>query len=134
MPATARNVIMNLLSDVRNYGFVPNGGRIYYLDRSQPPLLSEMIRSYVEYLQINGLSAEIAEFLEYAYPILQIEYNWYVCVYVCTCVYVCMSCMYVYMYDMPTPTSINLYYPLLQVDVPNQWSFHQSRWLHSERV
>jgi uncharacterized integral membrane protein len=27
---------------VRNFGFVPNGTRVYYLDRSQPPLLTDM--------------------------------------------------------------------------------------------
>ncbi len=41
MHATALNVINNLLDDIDNFGFVPNGGRIYYLDRSQPPVLSE---------------------------------------------------------------------------------------------
>ena len=50
MPDTAQNVIRNLIDDVNNLGFVPNGARIYYLDRSQPPLLSEMVRSYTAYL------------------------------------------------------------------------------------
>jgi alpha,alpha-trehalase len=27
------------------YGFVPNGSRIYYLNRSQPPLLSDMVKA-----------------------------------------------------------------------------------------
>jgi len=33
---------------VANFGFVPNGGRIYYLNRSQPPLLSEMVLALLE--------------------------------------------------------------------------------------
>lgn len=31
---------------VQKFGFFPNGARIYYLNRSQPPLLSEMIYEY----------------------------------------------------------------------------------------
>lgn len=33
-------MIKNFLSVINRYGFIPNGGRIYYLARSQPPLLS----------------------------------------------------------------------------------------------
>lgn len=33
MPRTARGMIENLLSMVETYGFVPNGGRVYYLNR-----------------------------------------------------------------------------------------------------
>jgi alpha,alpha-trehalase len=45
MNDTAAGIVDNLLDFVRRYGFVPNGGRAYYLSRSQPPLLSEMVRS-----------------------------------------------------------------------------------------
>ena len=27
---------------VKDFGFIPNGTRVYYLDRSQPPLLTDM--------------------------------------------------------------------------------------------
>ncbi|GJD07995.1 Probable trehalase [Galdieria sulphuraria] len=39
----ARDMVDNLLDMVFKFGFVPNGGRIYYLNRSQPPLLSDMV-------------------------------------------------------------------------------------------
>jgi hypothetical protein len=42
-------VIQNLLDDVTNFGFIPNGGRIYYLNRSQPPVLSEMVIALLLY-------------------------------------------------------------------------------------
>ncbi|ESU11608.1 hypothetical protein FGSG_05622 [Fusarium graminearum PH-1] len=45
----AKNTIENFLDFIEEYGFVPNGARIYYLNRSQPPLLSQMIKAYVEY-------------------------------------------------------------------------------------
>nr|ACL50549.1 trehalase-2 [Harmonia axyridis] len=48
MHETARGMIDNLLSMVAQYGFVPNGGRIYYLNRSQPPLLSLMAHEYLK--------------------------------------------------------------------------------------
>jgi len=48
MKDTARGLVQNLLDDVANFGFVPNGGRIYYLNRSQPPLLSEMVLALLE--------------------------------------------------------------------------------------
>lgn len=43
MKDTVKGMIENLLSMAERYGFVPNGGRIYYLSRSQPPLLIPMV-------------------------------------------------------------------------------------------
>ena len=43
MTTTANGVVNNLLTQVKTYGFVPNGGRDYYLNRSQPPFLSDMV-------------------------------------------------------------------------------------------
>jgi alpha,alpha-trehalase len=42
---------------------VPNGGRIYFLDRSQPPLLSEMVLAY---FQATG----DGKFVQEAFPVL----------------------------------------------------------------
>ena len=44
---TTRGILRNFLSMVDTYGFVPNGGRVYYVQRSQPPLLIPMVDSYV---------------------------------------------------------------------------------------
>ncbi|KAK7358484.1 hypothetical protein VNO77_00412 [Canavalia gladiata] len=43
MYKTATAVVTNLISFVQQYGFVLNGARTYYTNRSQPPLLSAMI-------------------------------------------------------------------------------------------
>ncbi|KAB0791763.1 hypothetical protein PPYR_03563 [Photinus pyralis] len=43
---TARGMIENFIFIVEKYGFMPNGGRIYYLNRSQPPLLTAMAHRY----------------------------------------------------------------------------------------
>ncbi|CAG9584378.1 unnamed protein product [Danaus chrysippus] len=48
MTKTARGMIENLLHLVGKYGYVPNGSRVYYLGRSQPPLLAAMVASYYE--------------------------------------------------------------------------------------
>ncbi|XP_057670546.1 trehalase-like [Diorhabda carinulata] len=67
MLETAKGLVQNLLSMVERFGFIPNGGRIYYLNRSQPPLLSLMVADYVKFSKdfefirqnINTLDKEI---------------------------------------------------------------------------
>lgn len=46
MMNTARGMIGNIISLVNEFGFMPNGSRVYYLNRSQPPLLILMVLSY----------------------------------------------------------------------------------------
>lgn len=46
MTDTARGMIENLLYLVDKLGYIPNGSRIYYLGRSQPPLLAAMVANY----------------------------------------------------------------------------------------
>ena len=43
MVSTAQMVVENLLDLVDRFGFVPNGSRLYYLNRSQPPFLTQMV-------------------------------------------------------------------------------------------
>lgn len=44
-------MLKNFLSIVDRFGFIPNGGRIYYSMRSQPPLLTPMIKTFVDHTQ-----------------------------------------------------------------------------------
>jgi alpha,alpha-trehalase len=67
----AENIIENFLDLVEEIGFVPNGARRYYENRSQPPLLTQMVRIYVEYTQNYTI-------LERALPILELEYDFWV--------------------------------------------------------
>ena len=55
---TAKGMINNYLDLVRRYGFVPNGGRIYYLNRSQPPFLIQMVDLYYSYTNDLGFIRE----------------------------------------------------------------------------
>lgn len=48
LPQTAKGMLENFLSIVQRFGFIPNGGRIYYSMRSQPPFLAPMIKTYVD--------------------------------------------------------------------------------------
>ncbi|CAI2183334.1 13158_t:CDS:2 [Funneliformis geosporum] len=66
----AKNFIENFLDLVERYGFVPNGSRIYYLNRSQTPLLIQMVKIY--YKATNDTS-----FLERAFPTLLKEYDYW---------------------------------------------------------
>lgn len=70
MHATAKGVVLNLLDFVRRFGFVPNGGRIYYLNRSQPPLLTEMVAAYFN-------ATGDFDFLSESLPVLDLEYQFW---------------------------------------------------------
>ncbi|XP_023026879.2 trehalase [Leptinotarsa decemlineata] len=70
MTETVRGIIENLLSLVEKYGFVPNGSRVYYLNRSQPPLLTLMAGLYMD--ATNDL-----EWLKKHIGLLERELNWW---------------------------------------------------------
>ncbi|XP_062860598.1 trehalase [Trichomycterus rosablanca] len=70
MTETAKGMIQNFLNMVDRYGFVPNGGRIYYERRSQPPFLSLMVESY--YNATNDI-----DFIRQALPMLEKEYRFW---------------------------------------------------------
>ncbi|BES96787.1 alpha,alpha-trehalase [Nesidiocoris tenuis] len=48
MYGTVKGMLENFISIVDRYGLIPNGGRVYYLMRSQPPLLTPMVDSYFQ--------------------------------------------------------------------------------------
>ncbi|KAJ8927271.1 hypothetical protein NQ314_020274 [Rhamnusium bicolor] len=70
MDKTVRGMLENLLSLVERYGFVPNGSRVYYLNRSQPPLLSLMVGLYID--AIND-----TQWLHKNIHTLEKELNWW---------------------------------------------------------
>ncbi|MBU3112060.1 trehalase family glycosidase [Clostridium lacusfryxellense] len=60
----------NILYMVSKYGFMPNGNRELYLNRSQPPYLSMMVRDVFNIYKDK-------EWLERAYETLKIEYDFW---------------------------------------------------------
>ena len=62
MSVTAEGMVRNLASLLQIHGHVPNGARSYYLNRSQPPLLSAMVKL------LRGASADSGLLLD-IYPV-----------------------------------------------------------------
>ncbi len=75
MHSTAWGVACNLLADVEKYGFVPNGGRIYYRGRSQPPLLTEMVNDVIIDAGVN--TEEASQMRKKALPLLEKEFDYW---------------------------------------------------------
>lgn len=67
MYETARGMIENFLSIVQRFGFIPNGGRVYYSGRSQPPLLTAMVKSYVDFKKDYSFALEALDMLEHEF-------------------------------------------------------------------
>ncbi|XP_055536716.1 trehalase isoform X3 [Wyeomyia smithii] len=61
---TTRGMLENFLYIIQRYGFIPNGGRIYYSMRSQPPLLCGMIKAYVDATNDTKFAEDAVETLE----------------------------------------------------------------------
>lgn len=70
MVHTAKGMLQNFLSIVDRYGFIPNGGRIYYLGRSQPPLLIPMVKAYVD-------ATNDEEFIKSSVATLDMEFQYW---------------------------------------------------------
>ncbi|KAK6017671.1 alpha,alpha-trehalase, partial [Ostertagia ostertagi] len=66
MTDTTKSMIDNFAYIVDTYGFIPNGGRVYYLRRSQPPLFIPMVYEYY-------LATRDKEFLRTMLPIMEKE-------------------------------------------------------------
>ncbi|KAJ3639867.1 hypothetical protein Zmor_003199 [Zophobas morio] len=70
MYGTVKGMLENFLYIVKNYGHIPNGGRIYYQQRSQPPLMIPMIKSYYEFTNDK-------EFIKTNLPIMEMEFEYW---------------------------------------------------------
>lgn len=66
----AKGNVSNMLFLVEKYGFMPNGNRTWYLSRSQPPFLSQMVDAVFK-------ASSDTVWLSQAYPILEREYNFW---------------------------------------------------------
>eukprot|EP01084_Bolivina_argentea_P138021 243072_1 len=74
MSISARNMVSNLMNLTATYGHMLNGNRIYYQNRSQPPLLTFMVDAIYEFEHKNN--SFILNNLEYL-NILKSEYYWW---------------------------------------------------------
>jgi len=71
MNKTAKGMIMNYLSMIKTYGHIPNGGRIYYTKRSQPPMIIPMMKSYLD-------ATNDKTFVEENIDLLENEFNYWI--------------------------------------------------------
>uniref|UniRef100_A0A1L8E1A3 Trehalase n=2 Tax=Nyssomyia neivai TaxID=330878 RepID=A0A1L8E1A3_9DIPT len=70
MYLTVKGMLQNYLDIISRFGFIPNGGRVYYSQRSQPPLLAGMVKAYLEFTNDEKFAIE-------AVPILEHEFNFW---------------------------------------------------------
>lgn len=70
MHDTAKGMLLNFFSIIDRFNFIPNGGRIYYLIRSQPPMLTSMVKAYID-------ATGDQDILYDAVRRLDIEYEWF---------------------------------------------------------
>ena len=66
----ANSTLQNFMDQLEKFGFIPNGGRIYYLNRSQPPMFIHMLDKYVS--ATNDTSV-----LQRALPLAKLELQWW---------------------------------------------------------
>lgn len=52
----ANSTLQNFMDELETIGFIPNGGRIYYLNRSQPPVFTHVRSSHSSSLPILIIS------------------------------------------------------------------------------
>ncbi|KAL4066430.1 glycoside hydrolase family 37 protein [Scleroderma yunnanense] len=68
--STINATLQNFMDELDDFGFIPNGGRTYYLDRSQPPLFTHMIYDYV-------IATNDTTILQRALPLAEAELTWW---------------------------------------------------------
>ena len=64
------NMLNNFVYQIENFGHIPNGNRVYYLSRSQPPFFAAMVNSVSEYKKDKNWQ------LKYLHTI-ETEYNYW---------------------------------------------------------
>jgi len=60
----AWNQLQNFIFLIKIYGFIPNGAREYYSNRSQPPLFTEMVYAYYSFTTNITFLAEAFPYME----------------------------------------------------------------------
>jgi len=70
MYEAAARMIKNYAEFVETYNFIPNGGRVYYLQRSQPPLFIPMVYEFYE-------NTKNVSFVENLLPTMEQEFNYW---------------------------------------------------------
>ncbi|KAI6173256.1 Trehalase [Aphelenchoides besseyi] len=70
MTETAKLMVYNFATIIKDIGFIPNGLRVYYTNRSQPPMFTPMV--YAIYQETQDM-----EFLTKMMPYMEIEFKFW---------------------------------------------------------
>ena len=63
-------LLLNFAHLISQFGMIPNGGRCYYVNRSQPPLFIQMVK---EYEKASGDT----DFVKSIMPLMVEEFNYW---------------------------------------------------------
>ncbi|OUC48137.1 alpha,alpha-trehalase [Trichinella nativa] len=63
----AKQMIENMVSLIERFGFIPNGARVYYLNRSQPPMLVSSVADYYDATKDKAFLLKVLPSLEKEY-------------------------------------------------------------------
>ena len=81
MKNTVKGILENFVHLIRQFGLIPNGGRVYYLNRSQPPMFIQMVKAYEEFTGdtefVKSILPEMLKEFEYwqAQHSISLKYN-----------------------------------------------------------
>ncbi|OQV14359.1 Trehalase [Hypsibius exemplaris] len=75
MAETARGMIRNFIHLVNTVGHIPNGNRVYYMKRSQPPFLALMVEAFVNHKDTTPAAGR--ELIDEALPALVKEHKFW---------------------------------------------------------
>lgn len=73
MLSTAEDILSSFLLVINKYGFIPNGFRQYYLNRSQPPFYFLMVKKVVEAYRRKGDSQRANALEKTHFPAIEKE-------------------------------------------------------------
>lgn len=77
MLTTAEEILSSFLLVINKYGFIPNGFRQYYLNRSQPPLYFLMVQKLAWAIRKKGDSQRATAFERLHFPAIEKEFAYW---------------------------------------------------------
>ncbi|KRX02682.1 Six-hairpin glycosidase-like protein [Pseudocohnilembus persalinus] len=77
MYQTAYNLVFNILDMIDQIGYMPNGSRIYYYNRTQPPVITQMVKVLYDAYINDGEDEKAQKLLNYSYTILKSEHEFF---------------------------------------------------------
>ncbi len=75
MCTTASGMIENMLVMIEEFGFIPNGARIYYMNRSQPPMFAMIIERFID--ECIKTDQEKRDYIQRILPMVEKEYSFW---------------------------------------------------------